>query len=73
MLNTMSANRADKIQAEIHEQLTMSERLRLTCEMSELARDLLRARIRMEHPDWSERQVTLEVLRAAFAPYPCPV
>lgn len=71
--NTMSADRADQIQAEIREKLTMGERLHLAREMSDLARGLLRARIRMEHPDWSERQVAREVLRAAFAPHDCPI
>ena len=37
-----------------------------------IARELVKARIRQEHPDWPEAQVTREVLRLAFLPEPLP-
>ena len=69
----MSPDRADQIQAEILKTLSMGERLELARDMSELARGLLRARIRAEHPEWSESQVTREIVRSAFVPQPCPI
>jgi hypothetical protein len=48
------------------------QRLLLAFEMSMLARDLSRERIRQEHPDWPETQVARELLRLAFFPAPLP-
>jgi hypothetical protein len=48
------------------------ERMLLAYEMSMFARDLCRARIRTEHPDWDETQVAHELLRIAFLPHPMP-
>jgi hypothetical protein len=48
------------------------QRLLLAFEMTEFARELCRARIRQEHPDWSERQITRELVRLAFFPAPPP-
>jgi hypothetical protein len=46
------------------------QRLRTAFEMSDLARGLCRARIRQQHPEWSDVQVTRELVRSAFAPLP---
>jgi hypothetical protein len=48
------------------------QRLLLAFEMSLFARDLARERIRCEHDDWSEGDVTREILRLAFLPHPLP-
>jgi hypothetical protein len=40
--------------------------------MSEFARELARAGIRKDHPDWPESQVARELLRLAFLPEPLP-
>jgi hypothetical protein len=47
-------------------------RLLLAFEMSLFARELLRARLEQEHPDWPERQVRLELIRLAFFPAAMP-
>jgi hypothetical protein len=52
--------------------MTGEQCLLLAFEMSEFARDLSRARIRQEHPDWSEQQVSRELLRLAFLPSSLP-
>jgi len=44
----------------------------LAFEMSEFARELARAGIRHDHPEWSEAQVARELLRLAFFPKPLP-
>ena len=48
------------------------QRLLLAFEMSEFARDLARAGIQREHPDWAEARVARELLRLAFLPDPLP-
>jgi hypothetical protein len=48
------------------------QRLLLAFEMSLFARDLAKARIRQEHPDWPNAQVTLELIRLAFLPAAMP-
>jgi len=40
--------------------------------MSMAARELKRARLRDEHPEWSEARIKREILRLAFHPQPLP-
>jgi hypothetical protein len=42
-------------------------------DMSLFARELAKAKIRVDHPEWSESQVAREVLRLAFLPEPLPI
>lgn len=63
---------AERLQLDILRRMTPEQRLLLAFEMSDLARDLCRARIRRQHPDWSAEQVTRELVRAAFSPEPSP-
>ena len=44
----------------------------LAYEMSMLARELNRARLRQEHPEWKEKEIVRELLRLAFFPKPLP-
>lgn len=53
---------------EIEAAMTGEERLIRALEMSVFARDLAKARIRSDHPDWGEAQIAREVLRLAFLP-----
>jgi Rv0078B-related antitoxin len=46
------------------------QRLLIALEMSLFARELTSARIRQEHPQWSEAQVAGEILRLAFLRFP---
>ena len=59
-------------QMQIEAAMTGAERLLEALEMSLLARELAKAKIRTDHPDWSEPQVALEVLRLQFLPQPLP-
>jgi hypothetical protein len=61
-----------KIQLRIQQSMSGEQRLLLAMEMSLFARDLARAGIRADHPDWSEAQVERELLRLAFLPAPLP-
>jgi hypothetical protein len=49
------------------------QRLLLAFEMSLFARELARAGIQQDHPEWSETQVARELLRLAFLPAPLPL
>jgi hypothetical protein len=69
---TDTSDAAAEVQAEIYRCMTGEERLRLAFEMSELARSLCLARLRKEHPDWSEWELKRELLRYAFASEPWP-
>lgn len=69
----MNDNWANEIQLSILRKMSNAQRLRLACEMSDLAHGLCRARIQQEHPDWTEAQVTREMVRSAFIPQPSPL
>lgn len=63
---------AKKRQMEIEAAMTGEDRLVEVFEMSLFARELAKAKIRIDHPQWSESQVAREVLRLAFLPEPLP-
>jgi len=60
------------MQLQIRRSMTPGQRLRIACEISDLAHDLRKAGIKRAHPEWSERQVVIELLRLAFLPKPIP-
>ncbi len=62
----------EAMQLEIRRKMTGAPRLRLALEMSQFARELRKAGIRQDHPDWTERQVMIELFRLAFFPEPLP-
>jgi hypothetical protein len=59
---------AQAIQDEIRCAMTGEQRVMLAFEMSLFARELTRAGIQQEHPDWPEHRVARELLRLAFLP-----
>ena len=61
------------MQLRIQQAMSGEQRLLLAFEMTMFARDLARARIRKDHPDWPESRVTRELLRLAFLPDPLPL
>ena len=63
---------AQAVQLRIQRAMSGEQRLLLALEMSLMARDLAKARIRQEHPEWPETEVTREILRLAFFPGPIP-
>ena len=63
---------AQAIQDEIHRAMTGEQRVLLAFEMSLFARELARAGIQREHPDWPADRVARELLRLAFLPNPLP-
>ncbi len=65
--------KAKAIQEKVLRNMTGKQRLLLAWDMNLFARDLARAGIRQEHPEWTEAQVARELLRMAFLPAPLPV
>jgi hypothetical protein len=64
---------AEEIQLQILRSMSEGQRLQLAFEMSLFARDVAKAGIRFDHPDWTDAQITHELLRLAFFPKPLPV
>lgn len=62
----------EAMQIEIRRRMTPEQRLLALLDISDLCRELRRAGIRRDHPDWSERQVMIELFRLAFLPKPLP-
>lgn len=52
--------------------MTPEQKLRVAFEISDMARAFRKAGIRRDHPEWSERQVMIELFRLAFLPEPLP-
>jgi len=63
---------AQAVQDAIHRAMTGEQRVLLAFEMSMFARELTRAGIQQQHPDWPEDRVARELLRMAFFPKPLP-
>jgi len=63
---------AQAVQLQVQRAMSGEERLLMAFEMSMFARELVRERIRREHPEWRETQVTRELIRLAFLPAPMP-
>ena len=72
---TDTSPEAAALQISIQRKLTGAERLQLALDMSYAARELALARLRREHPDWSDWELKRELLRYAFgsAPLPAPL
>ena len=64
--------KAAEMQLRIHRSMTGEQRILIDLEMSEFSRELMRERIRSQHPDWDESQVQRELWRIAFLPKPLP-
>ena len=63
---------AQAIQDEIHRRMSGEERLKLAMDMSDMARAFALARLRAEHPEWTEWELKRELLRYAFGSQPLP-
>ena len=55
------------VQASIHRRLSGQERIRIAIDMSDLARRLLRARLKQDHPDWDQTRILQAMLASTFA------
>ena len=62
----------EAMQIRIARSMSVEQRLELAFEMTMTCRELMRAGVRHQHPDWSEAQVAHEVHRRAFSPQRLP-
>ncbi len=70
---TDTSAEAQGVQLKIQRAMSGEQRLLMAFEMSLFAWKLAQAGIRQENPEWSETQITRELLRQAFLPAPLPV
>ena len=63
---------AQAVQLRVQQAMSGEQRLLMAFEMSLFVRELAKARIRTEHPEWSEAEVARELIRLAFLPQPLP-
>lgn len=54
---------AARVQHAVYRRMTPERRLRLACQMSDSIRTLSATGVRARHPEYSDRQVTLAVIR----------
>jgi hypothetical protein len=59
---------AQAVQDEIHRKMSGEQRVILAFEMSMFVREIARAGIQQQHPDWPQDRVVRELLRRAFLP-----
>ena len=62
----------EAMQLQIRRSMTAEQRLLVALDISECCREFRKAGIRQDHPDWSERQLMIELFRLAFLPGPLP-
>jgi len=67
-----TSSAAQAVQYGIWRKMTGEQRVDLAFEMSLFARDLARAGIQQEHPDWPDERVARELIRLSFLPNPLP-
>jgi len=65
---TDTSPEAQAIHLQIQKAMTGEQRLLLAFEMSLFARELAKAGIRRDHPDWPELEIVRELIRLAFLP-----
>lgn len=64
--------KVEALQLERLRSMTGEQRLLMGIDISDLSRSLMKAGIKREHPNWSEKQVMRELIRLAFFPQPLP-
>jgi len=60
------------MQIRILRSMTIEQHLEVALEISRLSRELMKAGVRNQHPDWSDREIEREIHRLAFFPQPLP-
>jgi hypothetical protein len=68
-----TTSRAETLQIELLRRMTGEQRLAIAFEMSHFGWELVEARIRSAHPDWTDAQILHERLRIAFLPHSLPL
>jgi hypothetical protein len=64
--------RSKAVQDRVLGALSGADRMRLAFELSDLARELALARLRLAHPDYTERRLRIELLGLTMRPAALP-
>ena len=70
---TDTTRAAAAIQVRVLKGLSDSKRLAMALEMSLFARELALTRLGRQHPEWSDRELNLELLRQVYPPLSHPL
>ncbi|HZE82112.1 MAG TPA: hypothetical protein VE604_14510 [Candidatus Polarisedimenticolia bacterium] len=62
----------EAMQIRLFRSMSVERRLELALEISLLSRELMKAGVRNQHPEWSDKEIDREVHRLAFFPEPLP-
>jgi len=62
----------EAMQVRLLRSMSVERHLEIALEISLLSRELMKAGVRNQHPDWSDREIEREVHRLAFFPEPLP-
>jgi len=62
----------EAMQIRILRSMTIEQHLEAALEISLLSRELMRAGVRRDHPDWADKEIEFEVHRLTFFPQPLP-
>jgi len=62
----------EAMQIRLLRSMSVERHLEIALEISLLSRELMKAGVRNQHPDWSDREIEREVHRLAFFPEPLP-
>ena len=60
------------LQLSIYRKMTGAQRFAIACDMSETVRKFALARLRHQHPDWSDVDLKRELIRYALLPNALP-
>jgi hypothetical protein len=60
------------LQVSIYKKMTSAQRFAMACDMSETVRAFAFARLRLQHPHWTDADLKRELFRYAFLPDPPP-
>ena len=63
---------AQALQLQVQRAMPGERRLLMALETSLFTRELAKECVRREHPEWSDTQIALELVRRAFLPEPVP-
>jgi len=72
VLHSDTSPAAQAVQREVQRATSGEQRLLLAFEMSVFTRDLAKAGIRRQHPEWPESRIAREMLRLVFFPAQLP-
>jgi len=67
-----TAPEIEAMQIRLLRSMSVERHLEIALEISLLSRELMKAGVRNQHPDWSDREIEREVHRLAFFPEPLP-